>query len=186
MEDPFIAHCSTCTTCSDNGGTYRLCTTGAALCAGEMPPYLNASGAWEKQPNVEEQLAFYFFNEHSKKCNICSSACISEVTDSTKFQEVQRLCNKGNRMARKVTKKYWMDEVGNIRRTGQETIECVIEEGDEKGKVVLVAEKDIFLPDGQRDEFIGNLLERERNQRMAGLEFAKRRKTFRERFNLGR
>ena len=186
MEEAFIKHCTTCNICSDNGGNYRLCTTGSSLCAGETPPYLNASGAWEKQPNVKEHLAFYFFNQHAKICNTCSSACVLKDARNEKVQDQPGLCGKGNRLARKVVKRFWMDGSNHIRRAGLGSMECVLSEESERGKVIWLKERDILLPKGQGEEFGGILLQRERNEKMAGGEFVRRRKTFRERFNMGR
>ena len=185
VEEAFTAHCSTCTICSDNGGTYRLCATGSSLCAGELQPYQTESGAWVQEPNVKEYLAFYWFNEHVKKCIPCSSSCTMGVEKGGKYQQEQELCRKGTKWARKVTKRFWMDEGYNIRRVGKGTRELVVEVGQEKGKVIQVRERDIFLPEGQRDEFVGKMLEIERDERVAGGEFVGKKKTFRERFSLG-
>ena len=185
MDDPFAEHCSRCTVCSDNGGTYRLCTTGTSICAGEPQPYINSSGLWEKQPNDQENLMFYSFNKHAKGCALCSSACNTEVTDN-KYQKEQGLCRKGKKMAHKITGRYWMDEDGKIKGTGHGEIECVIQEGEGKKTIFLVKEKDILIPEGQHLEFGGKLLKKERNEMMAGRKFVNGRRTIMEILSLGR
>lgn len=100
--------------------------------------------------------------------------------------EEQKLCHKGNRAAQKVTKRYWMDQAGVVKGMGEGVRECVVEEGEERGKVVRVREKDIMLGVGEGFNIVRKMLERDRDEKFVGREFIKRKRTFREIFHLGK
>ncbi|KAH8588267.1 hypothetical protein B0O99DRAFT_730631, partial [Bisporella sp. PMI_857] len=200
----FTLHCSTCTICTDGGGNYRICATGRALLEYEQEPRLNpTTDVWERPPNTNQYLLLDVFNAHAGRCKVCGSEL--EATAS-KFNveglveekkggdgggdrddERRKLCWRGNRMAGKVTSNYWMDEEGVVRGVGEGVRECVMTgEGEETGKLVRVREKDIVLCGGGDWKMVWRLLEKVRDEKGAGREFVKRKRTFREIFKLGR